>query len=49
MEDLESYLDAIAEPTIKDFEDNPTSVRHAFLACVEVFHGIDYSAYHEDA
>lgn len=45
MEDLESYLDAIAEPTIKDFEDNPTSVRHAFLACVAVFHGIDYLAY----
>jgi hypothetical protein len=45
MEDLESYLDAIAEPIIKDFEDNPTSVRHAFLACVAVFHGIDYLAY----
>jgi hypothetical protein len=45
MEDLERYLDEIAEPTIKDFEDNPTSVRHAFLACVAVFHGIDYLAY----
>jgi hypothetical protein len=45
MEDLKSYLDAIAEPTIKDFENNPTSVRHAFLACVAVFHGIDYLAY----
>jgi hypothetical protein len=44
MEDLERYLDEIAEP-IKDFEAHPTSVRHAFLACVVVFHGIDYLAY----
>jgi hypothetical protein len=45
MEDLERYLDEIAEPTIKDFEAYPTSVRHAFLACVAVFHGVDYLAY----
>jgi hypothetical protein len=45
MEDLERYLDEIVEPTIRDFEASPTSVRHAFLACVVVFHGIDYLAY----
>jgi hypothetical protein len=45
MEDLVRYLDEIVEPTIADFEQNPTSVRHAFLACVAVFHSIDYLAY----
>jgi hypothetical protein len=45
MEDLERYLDEIVEPTIKDFQANPTSVRHAFLACVAVFHGVDYLAF----
>jgi hypothetical protein len=45
VEDLERYLDEIVDPTIKDFEQNPTSVRHAFLACVVTFHAIDYLAY----
>jgi hypothetical protein len=45
MEDLERYLDEIVEPTIKDFAAHPTSVRHAFLACVAVFHGVDYLAF----
>jgi hypothetical protein len=45
MEDLERYLEKIVEPTVKDFEEHPTSVRHAFLACVAVFHGVDYLAY----
>ena len=42
MGDLERYLDEIVEPTIEDLRQNPTSVRHAFLACVVVFHSIDY-------
>jgi hypothetical protein len=45
MEDMAQYLDTIVEPTIIDFESNPTSVRHAFLACVATFHAIDYLAY----
>jgi hypothetical protein len=45
MDDLERYLDQIVEPTIKDFEERPTSVRHAFLACVAVFHSLDYLAF----
>jgi len=45
MEDLESYLDEIVEPTIADFEANPTSRRHAFLACVATFHSVDYLAH----
>jgi hypothetical protein len=45
MDDMLRYLDQMVEPTIRDFEQNPTSVRHAFLACVAVFHAIDYLAY----
>ena len=45
MEDLVRYLKEIVEPTIKDFEKNPTSVRHAFLACVTTFHAVDYLAF----
>jgi hypothetical protein len=40
--DAQEYITKIVEPTIKDFEENPVSVRHAFLACVVVFHSIDY-------
>ena len=39
------YIDEIVEPTVKDFENNPNSVRHAFLACVAVFHSVDYLAF----
>ena len=28
MEDLEQYLEEIVVPTVKDFEEHPTSVRH---------------------
>jgi hypothetical protein len=45
MEDLERYLDEVVGPTIADFEANPMSRRHAFLACVATFHGVDYLAY----
>lgn len=38
------YLEELVEPTIKDFENNPISVRHAFLACVATFHTVDYLA-----
>lgn len=36
------YIDEIVEPTLRDLELNPTSVRHAFLAAVTVYHTIDY-------
>jgi hypothetical protein len=45
MEDLLRYLDEVVDPTIKDFEANPTSVPHAFLACLVTFHSVDYLAY----
>jgi hypothetical protein len=40
--EIERYFEQIVDPTIADFEANPTSVRHAFLAAVVVFHAIDY-------
>jgi len=44
MEDLKKYLVDFVEPTVADFRNNPTSIRHGFLACVTVFHSIDYLA-----
>ena len=35
------YLEQIVDPTLDDFARNPTSVRHAFLACVAAYHAID--------
>jgi hypothetical protein len=40
--DANRYMTKIVEPTISDFEVNPTSVRHAFLACVVTYHSLDY-------
>lgn len=45
MEDLERYLNEIVDPTIKELAEQRTSVRHAFLACVALFHAVDYLAY----
>lgn len=45
MEDLKRYLTNTVEPTIADFEANPTSVRHALVACVVTFHSVDYLAH----
>jgi len=38
-------LDEIVDPTLKDFEANPTSRRHAFLACAVTCHAVDYLAH----
>lgn len=38
---LNRYLDLIVEPTLDDFQKNLTSVRHAFISCVVVYHSID--------
>ena len=45
MEDLVRYLDEIVDPTVAEFERNSTSVRHAFITCVVVFHAVDYRAH----
>ena len=41
---LTTYLRRIVKPTIEDFEQNPTSLRHAYLACVAIFHAVDRAA-----
>lgn len=41
MTSLAHHIDLIVEPTFDDFKKNANSVRHAFLACVAIFHGID--------
>jgi hypothetical protein len=48
MKDLEWYLVEIVDPTLKDFDEHPTSRRHAFLACVVTCHAVDYLAYPAD-
>lgn len=45
MEDLERYLETIVEPTVGDFARHPASVRHGFMACVVMFHAVDYRSY----
>jgi len=45
VEDLERYIHQFVMPTAADFEQNPSSVRHGFLACVVLFHTVDYLAY----
>jgi hypothetical protein len=42
VEDLERYLEEMVGPTLEDFEANPMSRRHAFLACVVIAHAVDY-------
>lgn len=45
MQELQQYLDIIVEPTFRDFERNPKSIRHAYLACVAAYHAIDRASY----
>ena len=41
MKALIRYLKLIVEPTIEEFMRNPTSIRHAYLACVATYHAVD--------
>jgi hypothetical protein len=45
MNALERYLALIVDPTVEEFRRNPFSLRHAYLACVAVYHAIDRVAY----
>jgi hypothetical protein len=45
MDDLLEYLELIVEPTFADYRTNPRSARHAFLACVAIYHAIDRMSY----
>jgi hypothetical protein len=40
--DAKTYIDEIVEPTIREYEADPTCRRRAFLACVAAYHTIDY-------
>jgi hypothetical protein len=41
---LARYLEVIVDPTYDDFCSNSRSVRHAYLACVAIFHAVDRAA-----
>jgi hypothetical protein len=41
MNTLQRYLEVIVDPTWDDFHANRNSVRHAFLACVAIYHSVD--------
>ena len=45
MKDVKRYIELIVEPTFEDFKKNPASIRHAFLACVAIYHTIDRITY----
>jgi hypothetical protein len=41
MNTLARYLELIVDPAFDDFHANRGSVRHAFLACVVIYHSVD--------
>jgi hypothetical protein len=45
MNELTRYLKLIVQPTVEEFRRNPTSLRHAYLACVAAYHAVDRVAY----
>ena len=44
MKTLARYLEVIVDPTFDDFLSNSGSFRHAYLACVAIFHAVDRAA-----
>lgn len=44
MKTLARYLEVIVDPTYDDFYANSGSFRHAYLACVAIFHSVDRAA-----
>jgi len=44
MKTLARYLQVIVDPTYDDFYVNSGSFRHAYLACVAIFHAVDRAA-----
>jgi hypothetical protein len=42
---LLTYLKLIVEPTVEEFIRNPTSIRHAELACIAAYHSVDRVSY----
>ena len=44
MKKLARYLEVIVDPTFDEFHVNRGSFRHAYLACVAIFHSVDRAA-----
>ncbi|MGP0059647.1 MAG: hypothetical protein ACLPID_10215 [Beijerinckiaceae bacterium] len=44
MDALTKYLKLVVEPTVEEFQRNPFSLRHCYLACVATYHSIDRAA-----
>lgn len=44
MKTLARYVEVIVDPTFDDFHGNSGSFRHAYLACVAIFHAVDRAA-----
>jgi hypothetical protein len=44
MSDVDAYFEGIVRPTVEEFAKAPASRRRAFLACVTLFHTVDYLA-----
>ena len=43
--DFAEYMELIVEPTFEDFQRNGGSVRHAYLACLAIYHAVDRAAF----
>ncbi len=48
MNSLAQYTELIVEPTYAEFKRNSGSVRHAYLACLVIYHAVDRAAYPDD-
>ena len=44
MKTLARYLEVIVDPTFDDLYSNRSSVHHAYLACMAIFHAVDRAA-----
>jgi hypothetical protein len=42
---LERYIEFIVQPTFDDFSSHPGSVRHAYLACLAIYHAVDRASF----
>lgn len=48
MNSLAQYIELIVDPTYEEFKRNSGSVRHAYLACLVIYHAVDRAAYPDD-
>ncbi len=48
MNEIDEYMTLIVEPAFIDVSQNVQSVRHAYLACLAIYHVIDRAAYPDD-